>query len=571
MANVIQYNNLLSHGIILEYQLPLSAKRLDVMLTGYDCQGHSQAVVIELKQWDAATESSIDGCVTTYLGSRERDVLHPSVQVGQYEQYLSDCHTVFSSNEVGLSSCAFLHNLEREKAGILLRPTFEPYLSRCPLFAGDDTKTLSDYIKRQVATGCNGEVLKKVLDSKYRASKKLLDHVAEVVLEHPSFVLLDEQLVAYNAVLTAAREGYHDKRKTAIVVKGGPGTGKSVIALQLMGALSKLGYNTQHATGSRAFTGNIRKLVGNRGSVQFKYFNSYGVAEPNEIDILVMDEAHRIRESSANRFTPKTQRSALPQIDEVLRAAKVSVFFIDDRQVVRPGEVGSSALIGQAAVRANARIQEFELEAQFRCNGSDAFINWVDNTLGIRRTANILWDRSDPFELLLVDTVEELEVMIQEKAAIGNTARLVAGFCWPWSNPNKDGSLVDDVVIGGWARPWNAKPDAGRLARGVPRADFWASDPGGLNQVGCVYTAQGFEFDYCGVIIGNDFRYAPETAKWQGYREESYDSVVKRSGARYGELIAQTYRVLLTRGMKGCAIYCQDRATRSFLRSRIEN
>jgi DUF2075 family protein len=384
------------------------------------------------------------------------------------------------------------------------------------------------------------------------------------------YVLLDEQLVVFNAVLDQAKRGFHDRQKVVMIVHGGPGTGKSVIALNLVGALSGLGYNTQHATGSKAFTENMRRIVGSRAGVQFRYFNSYPQAESNAIDVLIMDEAHRIRETSVNRFTPKEQRSGQPQIQELLQAAKVSVFFIDDRQVVRPAEVGSSDLIRAGAAEIGGKLYEFDLEAQFRCGGSEDFINWVENTLGIRRTSNIMWDGSDDFDFQIVDSVEELESAIRGRQAQGYSARLTAGFCWGWSDPTLSGHLVNDVRLGDWEMPWNAKPDAGRLADGIPKANYWASDPRGIDQVGCIYTAQGFEFDYAGLIWGGDLRYDPRAGQWIGDPSQSADPVVKRSKDQFLDLVKNTYRVLLTRGMKGCYVHFVDEDTRNFVRSRIE-
>ncbi|QBK04512.1 DUF2075 domain-containing protein [Hylemonella gracilis] len=343
------------------------------------------------------------------------------------------------------------------------------------------------------------------------------------------------------------------------------------MALHLLGRLSGEGLKTMHLTGSKAFTENMRKLVGSRAAAQFGYFNinKRGDLPPNQFDALVLDEAHRIRENGKDRFTKAEDWSGLPQIDELIHIARVSVFFIDDRQIVRPGEVGSSELIKEAASRAGAKLLEYELDAQFRCSGSDGFINWVDNTLDIRRTANVLWKRDDPYEFRVMDSVQELEHAIRQKAVDGS-ARLVAGFCWPWSVPKSDGSLVADVQVEGWAMPWNAKPDAGRLAAGIPKSSFWASDPGGLDQVGCVYTAQGFEFDYVGIIFGLDLRYDWNNNEWVGDKKQSHDSMVKRSKEQFLDLVKNTYRVLFTRGIKGCYVYFMDEGTRRFFQSRLE-
>jgi len=489
--------------------------------------------------------------------------------VGRYEQYLQDTHTAFYDGGIGLAAVSYVHNMTYNATEELFAARHAEALKRNPLFTGDQTDQLAWYLNERLSAGDGIPIMAAVLESKYRPSKKLLDHTAAMVRGQTEFVLLDEQLVVFNSVMTAARESFHKTKKGVMLVKGGPGTGKSVIALNLMGELAKQGYNAHHATGSKAFTENVRRIVGSRASAQFKYFNSYGPAASNDIDVLILDEAHRLRQTSDSRYTPKAKRSDLAQVDELIRASKVSVFFIDDLQGVRPNEVGTSDLIAEAALRNNAEIDVFELETQFRCAGSDAFVSWVDNTLGLAETANPVWEGTEGFDFQIVDSVEQLDALIRSKADEGFSARLTAGFCWRWSDPESDGTLVNDVKIGTWEMPWNARPDAGRLAPDVPPSNFWASNPNGINQVGCVYTAQGFEFDYVGVIVGRDLRWDPASSDWIGDPSESQDSIVKRSGKQFTELVKRTYRVLLTRGMKGCYVYFEDGPTRAAVTARV--
>ena len=438
-------------------------------------------------------------------------------------------------------------------------------LHRNPIYTGDQSDKLAEFLDRTLSAGDGDPVMNRVLESRYRPSRKLLEHTAAMIAANSDFVLLDEQRVAFESVLAEARDGFHDAKKSVVLVQGGPGTGKSIIALHLVGELAKRGYNAMHATGSKAFTENMRRVVGSRaGQSQFKYFNQFGNADANDVDVLILDEAHRLRETSASRFTPKAKRTDLPQVDELIKAAKTTVFFIDDHQVVRPNETGSTQLILEAADRNGADVTAFELETQFRLSGSKAFLTWVDGMLGLTpESATPTWDPDkETFDFRIVDSVEQLDALIRTKADEGHSARLTAGFCWPWSNPEADGTLVNDVKVGAWQMPWNAKPDAGRLAPGIPPSNFWASDPNGLDQVGCVYTAQGFEFDYVGVIWGRDLRWDPATTTWIGDPSHSHDSIVKRSGDRFTDLVKRTYRVLLTRGLKGCYVYFEDGATR---------
>lgn len=327
MSQVLQYAKLEDQGILLEYQLPLSSKRLDCMITGKSDHGDKQAVIVELKQWEHVSLSNIEDCVVTFLGGRKRDELHPSRQVGQYRDYLVDNHTAFSDGAIDLSACAYMHNAQYSQDDPLFDPVYGDITTQFPIFTGDQSADLVSFLGARVGAGEGLDVLGTVLESKYRPSRKLLDHTASVVRGQSQYVLLDDQLVVLNAVLAQARRGFHARKKAVMLIHGGPGTGKSVIALHLLAELADMGLNVQHATGSKAFTENLRKLVGSRAGAQFKYFNSYVTVDRDEIDVLVMDEAHRIRDTSVNRFTPAAARTGKPQIEELLHAAKVSVFF----------------------------------------------------------------------------------------------------------------------------------------------------------------------------------------------------------------------------------------------------
>lgn len=561
----INYARLLDNGIILEMQLPLSSARLDCLLTGRDDEGRDQAVIVELKQWEFAKSSEIDECVVTFLAGRDRDEPHPSVQVRNYETYLADMHEAFYAPPapVGLASCSYLHNFTLDPASTLYDSKFAAVLARHPLFAKNQAEELSGFLRGRLAGPGGVDVLQRVIQSKYRPSKKLLDHVAGVIKGKTEYTLLDEQIVAYNKIVHYAKQGFHDAQKAVIVISGGPGTGKSLIAVNVMAALAAMGLNTQHATGSKAFTENLRREVGSRASAIFKYFNSYSGAERGAIDVLICDEAHRIRKTSNSRFTAKETRSTRDQVDEIIDAAKVSVFLIDDKQVVRPEEIGNSDMIRQASVKSNARLIEERLQTQFRCAGSEAFVNWVDGWLEIGDSSPTRFESTELFEFKIVETPVALDQLVRAKIENGYTARLTAGFCWPWSPPKADGTLVDDVVIGEFSRPWNAKPDAGKLAKDIPRASFWASDLHGANQIGCIYTAQGFEFDYVGVIVGRDLVYDTALSTWRGVQTASFDGPVKRRAKdRFTDFVKSAYRVLLTRGMKGCYVYFQDESAR---------
>jgi DUF2075 family protein len=572
LSSVIERADLNDNGILLEFQLPLTSRRLDALITGRD-ERRDRAVIVELKQWSKSELASAPELLRTWVGGDHREVLHPSVQANQYRRYLADMHEAFQGDaHVSLDACAFLHNYHRLDDDALFDPTSDAVRRIVPVFTGADSTRLAEHLGARLGKGGGEEVLQRVAQSRYRPAKKLLAHVSQVIRQDPAFILIDEQEVVFAQVRAAVDESLADHRKHVFLVHGGPGTGKSVLALNLLAEFSGRGLNAQHATGSKSFTSTLKRILGARAGEQFRYFNQFVRAGRNDIDVLVCDEAHRIRATSNHRYTRIDARSDRAQLEELVHSAKVTIFLVDDLQVVRPNEIGNSALIRQEAARLGCVLHESALEAQFRCAGSDAFVSWVDNTLAVRKTAHPVFDQSqEAFELGIVESPEALEKLIRDKAAQGQSARLVAGYCWHWSKAlGADGGLVPDVRIGQFERPWNARPDMTGLPRGIPKADYWAHDPAGIDQVGCIYTAQGFEFDYVGVIWGKDLRYDHAEGKWVGDRSRSHDAPVKRAGDAFIDLVKNTYRVLLSRGLKGCYVYFEDPETEKFVRSRTE-
>ena len=371
--------------------------------------------------------------------------------------------------------------------------------------------------------------------------------------------------MAFEEVMNAVSDSSTNQQKQVVIVKGGPGTGKSVIALKLLGEFARAGLNISHATGSKAFTETLRDIVGRRAGNVFRYFDAFGAADENELDVLICDEAHRIRATSNSRFTRRERRSDLPQVDELVSVARVPVFLLDENQVVRPYEIGTVETIGDSARRHHARVREVDLNGQFRLLGSEAYVEWVERLLGIRPGGPIEWTVDDPFDLRVADSAEEMETWLRRKNSDSVTARIAAGYCWPWSDPEDDGSLVNDVQIGSWTKPWNARPGKKKL-KDAPIASLWASDPRGFEQVGCIYTAQGFEYDFGGTIFGADFVW--RDGGWAPDKSRHADGVVKKA-LNFDVLVRNIYKVLLTRGLKGCGVLSTDPETQEKLKSLI--
>ncbi|MGW3087303.1 DNA/RNA helicase domain-containing protein [Streptomyces sp. NPDC001108] len=555
--------------MLLEYGLPLTSKRADVVLAGvHPATGNPSYVVVELKQWSNAFPEE-DDPLRCRIDAYPEPVLNPIEQVRSYCDYLMSFNGALEHFPDSVAGVAYLHNAtEFGVAG--LRSVPEDTLGR--MFTGEQRGAFIAYLRSRLAPKPGGEAADALLQGKVRPSRQLMAVAAEEVRDREQFVLLDEQRLAYETVMSAVRKARRSNHKQVIVVAGGPGSGKSVIALSLLGDLYRRGVPALHATGSQSFTKTMRKVAGARKpEVQrlFRYFNSFMEAEPNDLDVLVCDEAHRLRKTSANRYTRAALRTGRPQVAELMDAARVPVFLLDQHQVVRPGEMGTVQEIQDAAARQGLECTVVELDSQFRCGGSDAYLRWVTSLLGLEGEAPSVWEPDGKVELLTTDSPQKLEDFLIAQRARNYGARMSAGYCWKWTTkitPSMN-ALPPDVTIGDWARPWNLYGDRSLL--GAPPAPLWATDPAGFGQVGCVYTAQGFEYDWSGVIMGQDLVWRSD--RWIVDRTASKDPSFTRAtpDSEVDRLVRNTYKVLLTRGMIGTIIYSTDPETREKLRSLV--
>ncbi|WP_241266963.1 DUF2075 domain-containing protein [Streptomyces scabichelini] len=556
--------------VLVEYSLPLTSKRADAVLAGvHPTTGEPSYVVVELKQWSAAYPEE-DEPLLCRIDSYAEPVLNPIEQVRGYCEYLLSFNGALERMPRSLAGVAFLHNAtEFGVSG--LRSVKEDQHGR--MYTGEQRGAFLDFLRSRLAAKPGAHAADVLLDAKVRPSKQLMSVAAAEIRDREQFVLIAEQRVAYEKVMSAVRKAKRSNHKQVIVVTGGPGSGKSVIAMSLLGELYRRGMPALHATGSQSFTKTMRKVAGDRKrEVQqlFKYFNSFMDAEPNDLDVLICDEAHRLRKTSANRYTKAELRTGRPQVAELIDAARVPVFLLDQHQVVRPGEMGTKEEIQRAATAHGLDCTVVELDGQFRCGGSKAYEKWVIDLLGLDGGIPNQWESDGKFELLTAESPQELEDFLLARREEGYGARMSAGYCWKWTTkitPDMT-ALPTDVVIGEWARPWNVYGD--RSVLGAPPAPLWATDPAGFGQVGCVYTAQGFEYDWSGVIIGPDLVW--RTDRWVVDRSASKDPSFTKatSDEDIDRLIRNTYKVLLTRGMVGTIIYSTDPETRDKLRSLVQ-
>lgn len=572
MMKVLIDNNIPRNvGIAIEFKIPNTSKRVDFIITGKDGQLKNTAIIVELKQWtEADMVVGKDGIVQTFTGHAIREVAHPSYQAWSYATTIEDYNETVQDKQIDLHPCAYLHNYLAVTPPTLLSNNYKYYLEKAPAFIKGDVEKLRDFINKYIQYGDDKETLYMIENGKIRPSKSLQDALSSMLNGNEEFIMIDDQKIVYETALDMARKSYEDGHKRVLIVKGGPGTGKSVLAINILVKLTNenmvCSYVTKNAAPRSVYatklSGDFKKT---RINNLFKGSGSFVESAENEFDVLIVDEAHRLNAKSG-RF----QNLGENQIKEIIKASKFSIFFIDESQKVTLKDIGSIEEIQKYIKNANAESTIMELESQFRCNGSDGYIAWLDNVLDIRKTANSNGFDLD-YDIRICDTPNEVRDLIFEKNKIKNKARLLAGYCWNWIADGKNKSNVYDITIPeyNFAMSWN-----------LENSQTWAIDSESVNEIGCIHTSQGLEFDYVGVIIGDDLRYEKNQIITDVTKRAKTDQSIKgiktmnvknpeKAKKIADEIIKNTYRTLMTRGQKGCYIYCTNKNLSNYLKRRL--
>ena len=557
-------------GIAIEYNIPYTSKRVDLIVTGLDGDDISNAVIIELKQWESAEcVADKDGIVRTFIGGDIRETAHPSYQAWSYAMAIADFNADVQDMGIMLHPCAYLHNYPLSENDPIIDRTYERYLREAPLFAKYDKKKLEDFLRKYIKKGDGKETIFHIDSGRLRPSKSLQDVLASMMRGNIEFTLLDTQKVVFEEVLRSAKQIAKSDSKRTIIVKGGPGTGKSVLAINLLSELIGLGMSASYVS-KNAAPRNVynQKLKGTmkKSRVDILFSGSGAFTSPlseNRFDVPLADEAHRLNEKSGIYSNMGEN-----QIMEIIRASRLSVFFIDEDQIVTTKDIGTVEEIRKHARSLGSQVYETELDSQFRCSGSDGYISWLDDVLGIRETANPLWDESYAYDFRLFSDPNSLRDAIAEKNLKDNKSRLVAGYCWNWITAGKDYPSVHDIILGEYSfeMSWN-----------LGSSQTWAIDPDSVNEIGCIHTCQGLEFDYVGVIIGPDLRFEDGhvvTDVSKRARTDQSVKGIKKLPPEEGEklsskIIRNTYKVLMSRGMKGCYVFCCDKNLSDHIASRM--
>ena len=558
-------------GVAIEYNIPQTSKRVDFLISGYNKDNKGNVIIVELKQWEKlqAVEGQ-DAIVETYTGGANRRVVHPSYQAWSYATLIKDYNEYVQDAEVELHPCAYLHNYPRTENDPLDAKQYEEILADAPAFTYGQRESLRKFIKENITIGDSEDTLVKIEHGKIRPSKQLQDSISSMLKGNQEFIMLDEQKVVYENILNLSMKCQKDCQKRTVIVEGGPGTGKTVIAINLLAELTRRNQFVQYVSKNaapRTVYGYKLKGTMKKSSVDnlFKGSGCYTEAPINSVGTILADEAHRLNEKSG-----MFQNMGENQIKEIIHASWCSVFFIDESQRVTTSDIGSVDEIEKWARKEHSEVIKMKLVSQFRCNGSDGYLAWLDDVLQIRETANYDLEGID-YDIRICDSPLEVEHIVIEKNNIRNRARILAGYCWNWPKETRNDVNYHDIKIGEYGISWNL--DGG---------DAFAINPDSVHEAGCIHTSQGLEFDYVGVIIGDDLRFrdgkvvtdytkrAKTDQSMKGIKGLAKENPEKASQVAE-EIIKNTYRTLLTRGMKGCYVYCTDKKLADYLKMRLQN
>lgn len=555
--------------IAIEYNIPQTSKRVDFIIIGADEKNRENIVIVELKQWSKAevVDDDMHFSVRTFVANDKRIVCHPSYQAYSYSRFLNNYSQAIHDGNIHLIPCAYLHNYLPAYKSALSAEIYKEWYTTAPFFIMDEVQQFNEFVKEFVTKkSAHGDLLYQIENGRIRPTKSLQDALATMVRGTPVFDLLDEQAVCYDMCIRTMLQCLKDHKKRTILVQGGPGTGKSVLAVNLLmhfiTSTCNAAYVTKNSAPRQAFLSILsQNKAENIAEISQLFRSPFGLSQvpANSYDCLIVDEAHRLVKKMYGDWHGENQ------VKECINASLLTVFMLDEDQAVTTKDIGSVQEICRWCDELGSTIimrEETKLTSQFRCNGSDAYIQFIDNLLQ-RKEESIAVPLSElNYDFRLFDDASQMREALREKNAINNKARMVAGYCYDWNVKNRRGE-VDIELPGGFQAKWNLANDK-----------IWAINPRSFEEVGCIHTAQGLEFDYVGVLIGKDLTYDKPsgrilTNKSAISKDDNSSGIRGASEEDARRLILNTYKPLLTRGQKGCYVYCEDDALRDYFKKML--
>jgi len=395
-------------------------------------------------------------------------------------------------------------------------------------------------------------------------------------------------------------EGLKENRAT-VFIKGGAGTGKTILAIYVMKMLCTPLNNVSLTELDDSFSRVVYPLIieiqkrfkdpaseialvvpmtSLRGTLR-KVFRSIEnlsgkmVIGPTDLQhkkyaLLIIDEAHRLKKrknitnykshdnvNKALKFPSNSTEYDGDELDWILKQSKSRIFFYDGKQSIRPSDIADEkfgSILNQEATL------QLELKSQVRSLGGDLYTSFVDDLLHGNLEPGQQF-RSDHYEIAMVDTIAELKKKIEKLDSKLGLSRLAAGFAWEWKSKPRHKRHLYDIELEGISLRWNSTNKD------------WINSANAIQEVGCIHTTQGYDLNYIGIIFGEEIGYDP-IKKEIIVRKEKYMDQNGRNGTDLEDLksyIINIYQTLLLRGIKGTFIYCCDPYLKDYFKQHVQS
>lgn len=580
--------------VAVEYRLKHSMERLDFLIYGLDENNHKNMVIVELKQWSQVQRvDSLNKVHTMVAKGVFEDHFHPSYQAYNYAGQLKSFNEYVQNEKVGIEACSYCHNMDDGFRSVMDDISMFPFIYNSPAFLNGDGEKLKEFVKKYVSKKCH-EILFEITNAKTVPSDDFAKLIRDALSGNQMYTLDDRQSYALSTIVDTVRDAiYYDQKKT-IIIKGGAGTGKSIIAVNALGQLNSPKKKSERVTTfyvtvnaapkktmfnglkyGRAFkTDDLKEL--------FKYPTAFVNRPKNEVPCIMVDEAHRLFKWKGGVGL----KSGVNLLKENINTARVAVFFIDDNQAVTTEDYATIENIKALARECHSKVvigEELELTSQYRVQGGYNYIQTIKSFLGLS-DEKVCFESNNSYDFQVFDDPNDMFNAIKEKdleSQIEQTTkenslipqpekfnghcRVVAGYTYEWVSDHTKRDGVNDVIISkkNFAKKWNMLYGSGVTVYS------WVDDPQSIEEIGCIHTCQGVDLNYCGVIIGKDIVYRDGTIQF----DKSMHPNTDRSGIRTASdeeaerLIKNTYYVLLTRGVLGTYVYCEDEALNEYLKT----
>lgn len=557
-------------NVAIEYQSQLNKSRIDFLVYGKNENDIDSMVIVELKQWSSMRTTSKPNYVHTVGGGGEGDYQHPSYQSLRYGAMLKGFNEYVQDNKVDINSCSYCHNMDSVYDKFIGDMNTYPFLSKSPVFLEGDKEKLASFIQKYVKKPSR-ILLYDIDNSKIRPSKDFSNMLYTALQGQPIFTLDDGQAASVATIIDETNKALKENKRKTIIIKGGPGSGKSVVAINAMGQLihptdgsdpKNVCYCTVNFTPRTLYSELLVDDDYKKSAIDnlFKTFACFSRSSECDFDCVMFDEAHR---DFLWKFGQGVKRD-VDMVDKAFYASRVNVWFIDEDQAVTKDDYLTIDKIKNYARKYNSEIIEandLKLTSQFRCMGGDDYISFVNGLLGYDELLNKKYSPKN-YDFKIFINLTDMWEAIKEKQKEYTNARLLSGYTHEWVSKNDENLYDFDMDNGRFKMKWNKFVSYSYI-----------NDPEQLDRIGCIHTIQGVDMSYAGVIIGKDLKYRGGHLvfdKSENAKTDSASGIRNLDDETAKRLIRNTYKVLLTRGMYGTYVYCEDKELGDYIKSLVK-